>query len=63
MAEAAVRKEQQKEDHGTNELIEQQLQDLDNVDAEEVWIRGRTVLSIVGSIGVRIFGFGALKTR
>jgi hypothetical protein len=35
MAEAAVQKEQQKEDRGTNELIEQQLQDLDNVDAEE----------------------------
>ena len=35
MAKAAVQKEQQKEDRGTNELIEQQLQDLDNVDAEE----------------------------
>ena len=35
MAKAAVQKEQQKEDRGTNELIEKQLQDLDNVDAEE----------------------------
>jgi len=35
MAKTAVEKEQQKEDRGTIELIEQQLQDLDNVDAEE----------------------------
>jgi hypothetical protein len=36
MATAAVQKEErQKEDRGTNELIEQQLQDLDDVDAEE----------------------------
>ena len=36
MATAAVQKEEeQKEDRRTKELIEQQLQDLDNVDAEE----------------------------
>ena len=35
MAKVAVQKEQQKEDRRTNELIEQELQDLDNVDAEE----------------------------
>ena len=36
MTTATVAKEeQQKEDRRTNELIEQELQDLDNVDAEE----------------------------
>jgi len=36
MATATLQKEEeQKEDRRTNELIEQELQDLDNVDAEE----------------------------
>jgi hypothetical protein len=35
MAPVVEKKEEQKEDRRTNGLMEQQLQDLDNVDAEE----------------------------